>query len=110
MDDLLTGCVRVLEVDLQSLQAIFSNAPRRTLQRDLQQAVAKGAHRDHRRRCTRRGPLPVLVTLARPLCRNERTRGDTEAARTPPVRFAATLPASGEGHARARGQRPLTLP
>ena len=41
IDDLLTGRVRVLEVDLQSLQATFSNVPRRTLQRDLQQAVVK---------------------------------------------------------------------
>jgi Fic family protein len=30
------------EADLQSLQATFSNVPRRTLQRDLQQAVVKG--------------------------------------------------------------------
>ncbi len=30
------------EADLQALQAVSPNVPRRTLQRDLQQAVAKG--------------------------------------------------------------------
>lgn len=40
--DLVIYLMEQLEADLQALQAIVPDVPRRTLQRDLQQAVAKG--------------------------------------------------------------------